>query len=198
MAKGQITDDDLRKGIGNPPGLDILTGTKPKKDNPFRSTTTPAPVEAHVQQISPVSNVVELRTEIQSKEVEASPKVEDLPIKMPVKTHPRIEEPESEPQNEDLEQPVDKDTTVKPSRKSDIYTERVTVLFSPEMRDGLEALARTLQRRKKSKDERITPNTVVRAAVRIILDRCGLKDSDAPNSEEELKELLEKRVRSRG
>jgi hypothetical protein len=45
--------------------------------------------------------------------------------------------------------------------------------MSPKMRDEVETMARELQRAKTSKDERITANTVMRVAVRLVHRRIG-------------------------
>ena len=55
-----------------------------------------------------------------------------------------------------------------------MFTERVRLQISPEMRDDVERLARELQRAKVSKKERITGNTVMRVAIRLITERFEL------------------------
>jgi len=60
------------------------------------------------------------------------------------------------------------------------------------MRDQVERLARELQRAKISKKERITGNTVMRVAIRLITSRLGLTPGNAPNDEEELFALVKK------
>jgi hypothetical protein len=70
------------------------------------------------------------------------------------------------------------------ARKSDIYTEPVTLKISPEMRDSVIALARDLQRAKTTKDERITANTVIRVAVQILMDNYRFERGDVANTEE--------------
>ena len=46
----------------------------------------------------------------------------------------------------------------------------MTVLLDPELRDGAEALAKKLQRSRLEKGERITANTVIRVALRAMLE----------------------------
>ena len=58
------------------------------------------------------------------------------------------------------------------------------------MRDEVDSLARELQRSKPSKGERITANTVVRVAIRCLLDHFKSETSRSVNSEEELFELV--------
>ena len=60
------------------------------------------------------------------------------------------------------------------------------------MRDQVERIARELQRSKTSKKERITGNTVMRVAIRLITERFELKPGEGPNDEEELFECIEK------
>jgi hypothetical protein len=75
-------------------------------------------------------------------------------------------------------------------RKADLYSERVTLLMSSDMRDRVEALAKELQRRKTTKSERITSNTVMRVAINFFLERFELHDEDVANNEEELEALV--------
>jgi hypothetical protein len=86
----------------------------------------------------------------------------------------------------------EKKAEVATGRKADVFTERVTLQISPEMRDDVERLARELQRSKVSKKERITGNTVMRVAIRLITSRFELKPGEWPNDEEELFECIEK------
>ena len=78
-------------------------------------------------------------------------------------------------------------------RVADIYTERVTLQLSPEMRDRVDALARELQRSKSNKVERITANTVMRVAIQHVLKNFKLNGGDVPSGEEELLSAIEKR-----
>src|SRR5262249_42202476 len=71
-------------------------------------------------------------------------------------------------------------------RKADIYTERVTIQISPDMRDSIDSMARELQRSKTSKEERITANTVVRVAVQVILEHFEPDKSEIANTEQVL------------
>jgi hypothetical protein len=75
-------------------------------------------------------------------------------------------------------------------RKADLYSERVTLLMSSEMRDRIEALAKELQRRKTTKSERITSNTVMRVAINAFLETFELRDGEVANTEEEFERLV--------
>lgn len=76
-------------------------------------------------------------------------------------------------------------------RKLDIFTERVTLQISPEMRDNVERIARDLQRAKTSKEERITANTVMRVAILLLAKHFKIRFGEAPNTAEELYEAVE-------
>ena len=70
--------------------------------------------------------------------------------------------------------------------KTELYAERVTVPLSAELRDGAESLAKGLQRRRTEKGERITSNTVIRVALRVLLEHFGDDPDEVANNEEEL------------
>lgn len=82
-------------------------------------------------------------------------------------------------------------------RKADVFTERVTLQISPEMRDEVDALARDLQRAKTTKDERITANTVMRVAVQLLMEKYRFEKGDVANTEEELFRLVVQRLKSK-
>src|SRR5262249_5590988 len=116
----------------------------------------------------------------------------------------RAREPELKPfpakvERKPTEQPKPVQKTKKGGgRKADIFTERVTLRISPEMRDDVERIARELQRAKTSKLERITANTVMRVAIKTITKRFELKTGQAPNNEEELFNFVEGVLNQRG
>ncbi|MDC0358093.1 hypothetical protein OAO01_04690 [Oligoflexia bacterium] len=80
-------------------------------------------------------------------------------------------------------------------RKQDIYTERVNLFISPDMRDKIDTLAKQIQRQKTDKTERITSNTVMRAALNHLIKHFDLHATDIANSEKELAELVERKLR---
>ena len=47
-------------------------------------------------------------------------------------------------------------------------------------------MARELQRKRSQKNERITPNTVMRVALEFFMDRFSVEQTDRVNTEEEL------------
>ena len=84
-----------------------------------------------------------------------------------------------------------------PEAKEPVYSERLTLPPDEELRDGLDALARELQRSRTKKIERITVNTVIRSACRLVLEHAELREGDVANTEEEVLKLLLRRVRGR-
>lgn len=211
----QITEDDLAAGLsGFGDGLTTIT-ERPRRDNPFRDTRA----EVERRPSEKVEKVIEMRPGLPSadsqvvsasaREHEVRPEVgperrmttrgsaaepaerQEVPYarKLPVRTieesarEVRVHYPEPEP----LEKAQ--------LRKADIFTERVTLSMSTEMRDEVEALARELQRRRTRKDERITANTVMRVAIQSLLERLNLEDWEAANNEAELLELARRKVR---
>jgi len=80
-------------------------------------------------------------------------------------------------------------------RKADIFSERVTLQMSPEMRDEVDSLAREIQRSKMTKEERITANSIMRVAVRHFLDTFKLDTEERVNTEAELLDLMKRRNR---
>lgn len=177
MAKGQVTEDDLAQSMKSLGGFGSLGADRARKDSPFRD-----------------SRIEEKTIEIPKLVEAAKPEpVRVLPdvLEEPAPT-PRVAMPGLEPKP----RPAKKVGAVT-NRKADIYSERVTVQMSPEMRDGVDELARQLQRGKTSKVERITSNTVMRVAITFLLDHFAVKAGEAPNNERELLSLVESRLRTK-
>ena len=172
MAKGQVSEEELSLGLKGLGGFGSLGGARVVKDSPFRdSRSAPKVIDVAKPEV-----------------VKAAPA---LPAVPPI--------PKAEPVVEVVRPAPAKKTQAKAKmeaatrRVADIYTERVTLQLSPEMRDKVDALARELQRSKSSKDERITSNTVMRVAIRHLLKHYKVTGSDVPNGEEEFLEAIEKR-----
>ncbi len=181
MAKGQVSEEQLSqglKGIGNFGGLST---SRVRRDNPFRdSRKETAPPEA-AKPVSPAEPAPLRAREAELKPVAAktvrpapAPKLSSKAAKADV------------PKKEDG------------ARKADIFTERVTLQLSPEMRDDVERLARELQRTKTSKQERITANTVMRVAIRLLTGHFEVRPGEAPNTEEELFEFARAALKRKG
>lgn len=178
MAKGQVSEEELSKGLKGIGDFGSLTPPRVRRDNPFRDSRVEAPAPEPVKTIE----VVPTRTENREVKVAAPPiaKIEPQPVKKTPEPAARVARNGAAKSEESG------------GRKADIYTEPVTLKISPEMRDEVEGLARELQRAKTSKKERITANTVMRVAIRLITTRFELKPGQAPNDEEELYELVAK------
>lgn len=82
--------------------------------------------------------------------------------------------------------------------KTELFSERVTVLMDSEMRNELNRVAHLLQRRKTASTERITANTLMRVAIKVFLEELEPADTDTPNTELELYRLTKNKVRRRG
>lgn len=178
MAKGQVSEEELArglKGIGNFGGL---SAPRVRRDNPFRDSRPEAPPLEPVKTIEILPTVPEKRV---SKD--GSP------------TSPRPEPKPAAKVSPAASKRSEKTSTARSSetsgtRKADIFTERVTLQISPEMRDQVERIARELQRAKTSKEERITSNTVMRVAIQLVTTHFKLRNDQAPNNEEELYEAV--------
>jgi hypothetical protein len=177
MAKGQVSEEELTKGLKGIGNFGGLSAPRVRRDNPFRDSRSDAPVPEPVKTIE-VLPAPEKRV---SKDGNAAvPK----PKPKAVREIPAAAMKRGTGGNEKSEEAG--------FRKADIFTERVTLQISPEMRDDVERIARELQRSKTSKKERITGNTVMRVAIRIITERFQLTPGQVPNDEKELFEFLER------
>lgn len=181
MAKG-VTEDDLASGIRSMGGLGTLTRTR--RDSPFRDTREEERPEVKTVELPPP--------------VEAAPRVAE--VRNGVKPEPEIVQRAERPRvvaerSVPVDKPVRNERKKSPQRKADIYSERVTLQMSPEMRDEVDELARQLQRAKTSKDERITANTVMRVAIQAFLEAFDLDPKSCPNSEKELLDVARTRKR---
>jgi hypothetical protein len=170
MAKGQVSEEQLSqglKGIGNFGGLST---SRVRRDNPFRDSRQEAASPPEPAKSVPAIEPAPLRV----REAELKP--------VPAKTVRTTPAPKPTSKATRAEVPTKDDG----ARKADIFTERITLQLSPKMRDDVERLARELQRTKTSKQERITANTVMRVAIRLLTGQFELRPGQAPNTEEEL------------
>jgi hypothetical protein len=172
MPKGQVTDEELASGLRGMGGLSSLSPVK--RDSPFRDSRTEA-------------KTVDVRAQ-KSAEAQTQPRL----------AGPRAEEAALPP----TAASIPESRTAKPSRsekrkaaqrKADIYSDRVTLQISPEMRDEVDDLARRLQRSKAIKGERITSNSVMRVAIQLFIDQFQMNLGETPNSESELMELVRRK-----
>lgn len=185
MAKN-VTEDDLAAGMKGLGGFGALST---RRDSPFRDSRAEVKsVEAKTIEIKPQpeSSPSALPTSEKGSPVEAREPAPEPVIPVVVKPSAPATAKES---------PRTRNKT--PTRKADVYTERVTLQMSAEMRDAVDELARQLQRAKTSKDERITANTVMRVAIRLLTENFELGKGEGPNNEEELYSLASKRIREK-
>jgi hypothetical protein len=181
MAKGQVSEEQLSQGLKGIGNFDGLSAPRVRRDNPFRDSRKDVP------QLEPTNSVVQ----VQSSPTRArEPELKPVPAKGARANSPSAKPAAKVPKRE--EKPGDGGL-----RKADIFKERVTLMISPEMRDDVERIARELQRSKSSKAERITGNTVMRVAIRLLTEKFELKGNTAPNNEEELFEVVAKALRNR-
>lgn len=197
MAKGQVTTDDLASGIKSFGGLSSLGGApRPARDNPFRDTRTEAvqPVAAvTVPEPAPETPRLEVINGHEKPEVGEGTKPL-APPRPPRERKPTVARateriatptPLSVP-NPDASMPNPNGS----EKKTEIYTERVTALLNADLRDRAEALAKDLQRRRTQKGERITTNTVIRVALRAMLESFQPSTIAELNTESELYEAV--------
>lgn len=183
MAKGHISDDDLTKGLRNFGGLSSFgaQGGKPLRDSPFRVSEP----EVQARPVEPVRKVVPqpAAKPLENKAVQERRGEERLPPQaLPEK--PIV--PKVAVRKIEAREKVSREERQR-EKKTERYTERVTVLLDAELRDGAEGLAKELSRRRKEKGgERITANTIMRVALRLVLEKCELSPADAPEDEEEI------------
>lgn len=175
MAKGQVSEEELTKGlkgIGNFGGL----AAKVQRDNPFRDSRSDRAQQPKTIDVPSEPRIAKGRVHEAAK-----------PLSKPVRALP----------------PAPKERTENPrsvdgaARKADIFTERVTLQISPDMRDEIDALARDLQRSRTTKEERITANTVMRVALELLMKNYQFERGDVANNEAELYDLIVRRLKKK-
>jgi hypothetical protein len=180
MAKSQVSEEELAKGLK---GIGNFSGLSPRvqRDNPFR--------DSRQEKVEP-PKTIEVRLPSAEPQV-AKPTAPNIAPDEPKpmrafpatpKLRPKVREGESKSRAEES------------ARTADDF-EPVTLQISPEMRDETSALARDLQRAKTTKVERITANTVMRVALRLLLENYQFELGDVANTETELYDLVVQRVR---
>jgi hypothetical protein len=181
MAKSQVSEEELAKGLK---GIGNFSGLSPRvqRDNPFRDSRQekvepPKTIEVRL----PPPELPAAKPTAPNIAPDESKSVRALPATP--KPRPKVREGESKSREEES------------ARKADIFTERVTLQISPEMRDEIDALARDLQRAKTTKEERITSNTVMRVALQFLMKNYQFERGDVANTEAELYNLVAQRVR---
>jgi hypothetical protein len=195
MARGEVSDDDLARGLRGFGGVTPFSSTgKPIRDNPFRDTQAqPRPVEA-ARKVEPVAvekepqqaETVERRGEKIASAIAAKPKREIVPKAAVRRIEPR-----------EVERPSAAAAERPGENKTERYPERVTVPLDAELRDSAESFAREISRRRDDKAERITTNTIMRVALRLLLEEVAPSFSASPNNEEEIFSAVCEHVRAK-
>jgi hypothetical protein len=194
MAKGHVSDQELESGLKSLGGLGGIAGSGARRDSPFgvefaRKATPEAVPESRPVQPEPerpidLKPVREVALTPPTPAPQSSEARRPPPVRVPTEPAPRV--------NEGF-RPVEFLFDI-PIRKSDSFTERVTLQMGPDMRDDLNLLAARLQRRKTDKSERITANTIMRVAIRILLDEVDLGTGEVANSETDLLRIVRQKL----
>jgi hypothetical protein len=190
MAKGQVTTDDLSTGMRSFGGLSSLGGAaRPVRDNPYRDTRS-EPVQPAVPAPAPDPAPEAPRLEVVNGH--DNPEVGEGTKTLAAPKPPRERKPVAPRTATRIERAAPLVATEGGARekKTELYPEQVSVLLNAEIRDRAEALAKDLQRRRTHKGERITTNTVIRVALRAMLEAFRLPESAALNTESELYEAV--------
>jgi hypothetical protein len=177
MAKGQVSEEELTKGLK---GIGNFGGLSPKvqRDNPFRDSRSD---KAEQPKTIDVRSASEPQT--------AKARIPDAAKPGPKPLRTLTPAPKERAENLRSEDSV--------ARKADIFTERVTLQISPDMRDEIDGLARDLQRARTTKEERITANTVMRVALQLLMKNYQFERGDVANNEAELYDLIVRRFRKK-
>lgn len=80
------------------------------------------------------------------------------------------------------------------ARKADEYPARINCFLSEEQRDQLDLIVKKLQRGRTTKEERLTINSLMRVAIKVVLAQFKQPPSEAINNEDELLRFVEKRL----
>lgn len=180
MAKGQISDDELQNSLRAIGTLGGITSSGARRDSPFGAGV--------VRKGEPLLTSV---TEV-SAPAEPEPR-SAIPIEVPPAQQPYTDHRRSVKMDRFPRKPA---TTAASRTESNArrFGEKVSLQMPPEMRDDVNFLATKLQRRKTTKEQRITANTVMRVAIQFLLEELKLRDTDHANTEEELFDLVKRKI----
>jgi hypothetical protein len=196
MAKGRITADDLSLGMQRVGGLGSLKKSGARRDSPFAFGNDRTQIQEAEKQKTIPENIRPIEDETP-------------PVLSPLHITPDDEA--NEPYEKKVLTKKKRNTKVSPPQpkvvlhsphssndasatKAESFPERITLNLSEDMRDELSLLASKLQRQRTLKNERITSNTVIRTAVRILLEEFSVAKSDIVNSEQDLYKLAKQRL----
>jgi hypothetical protein len=191
------------------PTREVVVAQKTSADSPGQKPkeTPPTPITSRQDNSSPIRGT---ETTIQeTKEDKVSPLSTTLitnqpptitqldPLETSSKTVPKVPKPKPS-MAESTVASLDLNSTMSSLPKTQLFTERVTMVMDSETRDELNRLALVLQRRKSGSSERITANTLMRVAVKLFLNELKPLETETPNSEAELYQLTKARLKRRG
>ena len=80
-------------------------------------------------------------------------------------------------------------------KKADLYPRRIGIGMNDELKSELDSLTAQVQALRTTKSERHTTNTVVRCALRYVLENIQFYEGDTADSEEELTALFNERLK---
>ena len=181
MPKNQATEDDIRRGIEGVTDLTAFQKPKVVRDNPFRDTRNDPLVVPERQTEKPPDILPSEGFVTKSNNNKVVSKLK----KSSSRSNPRPKR--------NLKAAKISNRTL--SERQD-HTEKVTVPMDIELRDSVQSLARQLHNSRRVKAERITSNTVMRVAIRAFLEEFSLDSMDSVNDEQELFELVKKKLYS--
>lgn len=170
MAKGSVSDEELEQGLASAGGLGgFVASAGARRDSPFgvehvrslRKEPATEPNGHVVQAIAPAAKTGPKPTTAEARK----------------QSKPRAKPSVSEEANAPEEQSA---------TKAESCSEKVSLPMPVELRDDITALAKKLQRMRTEKVERITPNTVMRVAIQVFLERFEPDRVPVSNTEEEL------------
>jgi hypothetical protein len=193
MAKGNVTDEDFASSLRSLGGLGGIASSGARRDSPFGSDfarKVPPDTSSEPRPAQPdVEKTIDLKP---AREIASAPAV--TPLKDPgtkLSPPPRVA---VTPKPREKAKPIEIAPRIS-TRKLDSFSEKVTIQMAPDMRDELNLTASKLQRRKTDKSERITANTLMRIAIRILLDEVDLEAGEIGNTEEELLRIAREKIR---
>ena len=196
MAKGQVTEKELASGLKGFGGFGSLGGqSKPRREDPFRDTRTELPEASVTQTLAKpeVPTIAETKPPVRLVESEvipaSAPAEKRTPAKLQQKPR-RVGNATAKPAAKRIEKVAE---SAGATVKAELYCERVTVPLDAELRDGVESLAKDLQRKRTEKGERITANSVIRVAIRVMLENFDSGDA-VVNTEDELFDALREQL----
>lgn len=190
MAKGRITADALSLGVQRVGNLDGLTKTGARRDSPYAFGQTPT-APSVIEKPEPIAKRPVQTKAISSLE-SSSPAIEVSREEVPSFSTRQQEEKKPRPQKSQSIEASPQTTSV--IKKAEVFPERITLNISEEMRNDINNLALKLQRRRTVKNERITPNTVIRTAITLFLEQLSLEEGDVVNNEQDLYLLMRRRL----